>query len=111
VKVRDQEGGIVDLIVNRRVGKDDARQASNDEQHEEANEIDNRRGHPDPAAPHRRHPVIDLHACRDADDHRRDPEGDVDPGTLDPMVKKWCSHTVKLMTAMLMLAITSEVYP
>jgi hypothetical protein len=30
-------------------------------------------------------------------------------GTLDPMVKKWCSHTVKLITEMLMLAMTSEV--
>ncbi len=82
VEMRDHELGIVQLIVDRRIGQDHPGQPAEDEKDEEPRQIDDRHRDPHPAAKQRRHPVIDLHAGGHRDDHGGDAEGGVDAAIL-----------------------------
>ena len=60
--------------------KCDACHAANDKSHHEPDRPQHGRLEADLAVVHREQPIEDLGACRDRDDHRRDPEERVDAG-------------------------------
>ena len=72
----------MDLIVDGRIGEEDARHPADHEERDEPDRVDHRHGHADAAPEHGQDPVVDLHPRRDADQHGGDAEGGVDPRAL-----------------------------
>ena len=71
VEVGDDVVGIGLLGVDRRQGVGDAREATDREHRHDAGGEEHRRVETQLATPHGGHPVQDLHAGRDGDEHRR----------------------------------------
>src|SRR6185312_6281424 len=78
VEMGDQELGVVDLVVDRGIGEDDAARTADDEEHREAQGVNERHGEADAPPEHGPYPVIDFYPRWDADEHRGNPENGVD---------------------------------
>ena len=75
VKVRDDEEGVVQVLVERGQGKDGAGDAAGDEEREEAEGKEQGSRAAKAAAPESTDPTKDLGGGRDGDGHGGEPEG------------------------------------
>ena len=78
VEMRDHEHAVMHGVVHRRDCQHHAGQPADEQQEQRAAGPEHRRGEGQAAAIEREHPVEDLHAGRDADEHGRDREEGVD---------------------------------